>query len=254
MNFIFTIAGRGSRLSKAGIQVPKPLVKVKGKELFIWAMSSFHYSKNDNIYIISFKSHEIRKYLEKKIEIIYPQCNIYWQELNEITNGQLSTTIKAIDHFHIDGSIIIHNCDSYFNGKDLCKVDIEDSKDLFGIIPCFEANGEHWSFVKVKENNIAIKVKEKIRISNNCSIGTYFFSSTIQLKELANKYFNQIDSMTNEFYIAPLYDYAIKQGKKVIICEAPGAKVFGTADELAQAFDIELSQVIINNDPSRLSY
>ena len=60
--------------------------------------------------------------------------------------------------------------------------------------------------------------------------------------------------MTNEFYIAPLYDYAIKKGEKVMICEAPGAKVFGTADELAQAFGIDISHIIISNDPSGLSY
>ena len=247
MNFIFTIAGRGSRLWNAGLKVPKPLVKVKGKELLLWAMSSFDYSKIDNIYIISLESHGIRKKLEKRLSLIYPQCDIYWQELKEITNGQLETTIRVIDNFNINGPVIIHNCDSYFNGKDLCKMNLKNTKNIFGVIPCFKANGDHWSFVKANNNNVALEVQEKVRISSNCSIGTYFFSSSIKLKKLATNYFREFNSKTNEIYIAPLYNYAIKQAEIVHICEAPNAKVFGTADELAQAFGIELSEIISTN-------
>ena len=247
MNYIFTIAGLGSRLAKSGIKVAKPLIKVNGKELFLWAMSSFQYSNNDRIYIISLKSHNVKNKLEEKIKLIYPQCSIYWKELKEITSGQLSTTIKAIDFFNIKGPMIVHNCDSYFNGKKLCSNNTEYSKNNFGIIPCFEANGDHWSFVKVKDENIAIEVKEKIRISNNCSIGTYFFSSSKKLKELANESFKEINSVDTEMYIAPLYNYAIKKGESVKICDAPNAKVFGTADELSKAFEIEISEIIKNN-------
>ena len=49
---------------------------------------------------------------------------------------------------------------------------------LFGI-PCFYAKGSHWSFARSspEDGSLAIEVKEKLRISDNCSIGTYVFSS-----------------------------------------------------------------------------
>ena len=45
------------------------------------------------------------------------------------------------------------------------KNEVEDSKNLFGIIPCFEAKGDHWSFVKVKENNTLFEVSVPVKIA-----------------------------------------------------------------------------------------
>ena len=96
MNYLITAAGRGSRLIKKGIKPPKPLVIVNGIELLIWSLGSFNFSSKDKLYIVTQKKDRVKEYLHNKIEQIYPEIFINWLELDEITNGQLTTAIKAI--------------------------------------------------------------------------------------------------------------------------------------------------------------
>ena len=91
--------------------------------------------------------------------------------------------------------------------------------NIFGIIPCFEARGDHWSFAKSSnlDKNSAIEVREKVRISNNCSVGTYIFSSCEILVNLFEEYIKEYNPKNKEHYIAPIYQFAIEKNMKVII-------------------------------------
>ena len=99
MNYLITAAGRGSRLIKKGIKPPKPLVIVNGIELLIWSLGSFNFSSKDKLYIVTQRRDRVKEYLYKKIKKIFPEIFINWLELEEITNGQLTTAIKAIKYF-----------------------------------------------------------------------------------------------------------------------------------------------------------
>ena len=61
MNYLFTVAGRGSRFKKKGIKPPKPLIKVFGNELLIWSMNSFNYNSDDRIFIVTYKFHKVKE-------------------------------------------------------------------------------------------------------------------------------------------------------------------------------------------------
>ena len=145
MNYLITAAGKGSRLIKKGIKPPKPLVIVNGIELLIWSLGSFNFSSKDNLYIVTQKKDRVKEYLHNKIVQIFPEIYINWLELKEITNGQLTTAIKAIKYFSIKGKILIHNCDtSYKISQNLEGID----EYYFGAIPYFYSEGENWSFLK----------------------------------------------------------------------------------------------------------
>ena len=133
MNYLITAAGKGSRFLEKGLKTPKPLIKVFGNELLIWSLNSFNLNQEDKLFIITLKKHKVKKRLEKKLNNIYPYIEIYWLELNEMLSGQLLTSLKAIKDFKIDGSLIIHNCDTYFN-FDFKQLNYLSNKDLFGII------------------------------------------------------------------------------------------------------------------------
>ncbi len=40
MNIVMPMAGRGSRFADVGHRVPKPMIEVKGKPMYAWAMDS----------------------------------------------------------------------------------------------------------------------------------------------------------------------------------------------------------------------
>ena len=78
MNYIITAAGLGTRFLKNGIKPPKPLIKVKGIELLLWSINSFEFNNNDNLYIVSLKADKVKRLLENKISLLYPNINIFW--------------------------------------------------------------------------------------------------------------------------------------------------------------------------------
>lgn len=249
MNYLITSAGKGSRFLKEGIKPPKPLIKVYGNELLIWSINSFNFHKKDKLFIVTLKNHKVKKRLEKKIRHLYSEIEIFWLELEEMPNGQLLTAMKTISYFEISGPIIIHNCDTFhrLNIKEIQTI-LDD--DIFGIIPCFKGEGDHWSFVKKSndDSSNAIEVREKERISDNCSVGTYIFSSTKILTLIYQEYVKSKSINHNqEFFIAPIYQYAIEKNLKVKITEARSTKTFGTPYELIQSFDISFNELLGEN-------
>ena len=104
-----------------------------------------------------------------------------------------------------------------------------------GFIPCFNAPGDHWSFVSVDEAGRAVEVREKQRISDNCTIGAYWFSSCDLYERMYNEYYTDAANMEKgEKYVAPLYNHMISKGMKVGISVIDSRKVhvLGTPEEL----------------------
>ena len=247
MNYLITAAGLGSRFLKESIKPPKPLIKVKGMELLLWSLKSFEFKPKDNLYIVSLKRDKVKEILLKKINLLYPQINIYWLELEKHFNGQLLTSLDAINFFKIKGRILIHNCDTAY------KLQYEKIKDIFeknhfGIIPYFNSKGQNWSFIKIK-NNLIIEVKEKERISNNCSVGTYFFKDADEFYKLANQYLKEKQNNSpKEFFISPFYDYAISKNLKIYPIKCSNVMVYGTCSELLKTFDMSFNELLSEND------
>ena len=249
MNYLITCAGRGSRFLKDGIKPPKPLIKVLGNELLIWSLNSFKFNFEDNLFIVSLFKDQVKLKIEKKLKIIFPYISINWLEIDKLLPGQLITSIEAIKTFNIKGPLIIHNCDTYYSFN-IDEINKFLYKDIFGIIPSFKANGNHWSFVKTSESdfNQVISVSEKKRISDNCSVGTYIFSDTEIFLNLSNKYLEKQNSNKfSENFIAPIFQFALENDFKVKTITAENVKVFGTPEELLSNFQITRNELIGEN-------
>ncbi len=232
MIVIITMAGLGSRFRKAGYNVPKYMIEAKGKTLFEWSMDSLlGYNENVSKYIFVVRKEDdsadfIRtkcsEYNIKNIEII---------SIDYMTDGQASTCMLAIPSCEPDESIMVYNIDTYVEPYELNFKDIKGD----GYIPCFHADGTHWSFVKVDENGNAVEVREKVRISDNCTLGAYYFSTAKLFENLYDEYYSDKSKLEkNEKYIAPLYNLMIEKGMAVNIGIVDSNKihVLGTPEEL----------------------
>ena len=246
MNYLITAAGLGTRFLKERIKPPKPLVKVKGFELIFWSLQSFNFEPNDNLYIVSLKSDLLKEKINKKLHLIYPSLKIYWLELENCKNGQLLSALAAIRYFGIKNELLIHNCDTSFRLNNFEFNNLK-KQDIFGIIPYFISEGENWSFINVN-NGLIQEVKEKKRISDKCSVGTYYFREADIFAELAEDYISKNKNNLKEFYIAPIYDYAIKNSFNVLPIQCDSVMTFGTPKELIQSFRITHYELLSEND------
>lgn len=232
MNIIITMAGLGSRFREAGYNCPKYMIEAKGKSLFEWSMDSLvdYYPHVDKVLLVvrkednatQFICEKCRKYGIKSTKII---------EIDHLTDGQATTALIAVQQCDSKESIMIYNIDTYIEPYEMKYSDIRGD----GHIPCFHADGDHWSFVKLDEEQNVIEVREKVRISDNCTLGAYYFSSGELYKNLYDEYYADASHIEKkEKYIAPLYNFMIQMGMSVTmsIVDSEKVHVLGTPDEL----------------------
>lgn len=228
--FVITMAGKSQRFLDEGYLEPKYTLKAFDKTLFEWAVESFKNFFNKSKFIfVTMKSHNSRGFIEQKCKKIGIN-NYEILELTENTDGQATTAYLALKDANFDTSLIIHNIDTHISPEYLTNFNY---KGVDGMIPCFKMPGDQWSFVKVDNNFNAIKVAEKNRISDYCSIGTYYFSSVKVFIESYKKTYIDNKEVSKEKYIAPLYNSIISSKNKVKILVVPNEKivVLGTPQE-----------------------
>ncbi len=238
LTILITMAGLGSRFREAGYTVPKYQIEAKGKTLFEWSMESlagFQKPENDYIFVV-------RKE-DRAGDFIHGACekmgigNVRLVELDHTTDGQATTAMLAKPFWDEESGLLIYNIDTYVEAGQMNEEQIAGD----GFIPCFHAPGDHWSFARLDENGNVTEVREKQRISDNCTLGAYYFKTCALYEKLYNEYYSSEEKLEKgEKYVAPLYNYMISQGMEVriSIVDADKVHVLGTPAEL----DVFLAQ------------
>lgn len=232
LDIVITMARLGTRFKKAGYPEPKYMINVKGHTLFEWSMFSLKgYSPIVSHYIfIVRKENDVRQFIDsqcKKLGI----GEYHIIELDYLTDGQATTAMLANGIWNQEHRLLIYNIDTYVEAGELHYNQLRGC----GFIPCFNGQGDHWSFVRIGANEKALEVREKCRISSHCTLGAYYFETCRIYEELYHRYYkNNTDLEKGEKYIAPMYNDLIERGKDVYICNIDRRKVhvLGTPEEL----------------------
>lgn len=233
MTVIITMAGLGSRFRAAGYTCPKYQIEAKGKTLFEWSMDSLKgYAAYISQYIFVVRAEDGAKtFIAKKCA----ECGITKYkvlELDHMTDGQATTCLLALPYCGSESAILVYNIDTYVEPCELKYEDICGD----GYIPCFHAPGEHWSFVRLDADGRVAEIREKKRISDNCTLGAYYFSSAQLYQSLYDEYYGADTGMeSGERYIAPLYNRMVEKGMdvRIGIVDAQKVHVLGTPEEVA---------------------
>lgn len=241
MQTVITMAGLGTRFKKAGYTVPKYEIEVHGRSLFEWSMESLKgfYTPGDEYYFIVRAEDHAGDFIKSKWESITSGGKAHVIELDYMTDGQATTAMLASSEWKKDDSLLIYNIDTYVEAYAMKKEDIQGD----GFIPCFTAPGDHWSFVKLDDSGNATEVREKVRISDNCTLGAYWFSSCELYERMYNEYYSDGKNFEKgEKYVAPLYNHMIKKGMKVRISlvDQKCVHVLGTPEELLAFAETEI--------------
>ncbi len=233
MDIVITMAGLGSRFKQVGYCVPKYMIEVLGKTLFEWSLSSLSgFSGLNDYYFIVRKEDNASKFIQNKCQKLGLKQYVI-VELEQLTAGQAESVMMATPYWNPDKPLLIYNIDTFVEPNIMTIDEIHGD----GFIPCFYGDGDHWSFVKLNETGKAIEVREKQRISNNCTVGAYYFKSCNLYAKLYNEYYIHSNYLEmGEQYVAPLYNCLIKSGGDVYISIIPSENVhvLGTPDEVSE--------------------
>jgi dTDP-glucose pyrophosphorylase len=235
MTIIYTMAGRGKRFLKDGYKEEKYKIYVKDKPLLEYALISMTNLKiKEAIFVIRFDD-DNEEFINRFASLYYSNYQIY--RLKEESSGQAFTALQAMVNLNLQGPVLIFNIDTFIEPESLS---LNMFEKVDGSIPCFIAEGEHWSFVKTNTSGFAVEIAEKKRISSNCSIGLYYFATTEIYRVAYEETYIKTSSVTSEHYISTIYNFMVSNGNiiNVPIINHNKVQCLGTPKEVEEFLKI----------------
>ena len=223
---VLPMAGLSSRFFKAGYDVPKYMLSLHGATVFDHALGSFHgLFETDHFLIICRDVYDTPAFVRARAEMMgLPTQRIELVVLDRETARQAETVAIGLraSATNAEAPVTIFNIDTFRPG--FVHPKNFDVSEVDGYLEVFEALGDHWSFVRPKSGtDRVVEVAEKLRISDYCSDGLYYFRSAALYLELYAETVarNPAGLQGGEYYVAPLYNSAIAKGADIRMVHVP---------------------------------
>ncbi|ASG24261.1 glycosyltransferase family 2 protein [Nitrospirillum viridazoti] len=232
---IITMAGMGQRFRDAGYTVPKYRIEAHGRTLFAWSMLSLRsfIEAGSPFIFVALRQDGAEDFIREQAAALGIR-DVSLVELDALTDGQATSALAARDAVaHPDRPMLVYNIDTHVDPAHLPA----DAVRGDGWVPCFPGPGAAWSFARADEDGRIVELREKERISDDATVGLYWFSSfTLYARSYAEFFANPANMAKGEKYIAPLYNHLIRAGLPVYLHRMPFAAVvpLGTPAEVAR--------------------
>lgn len=211
LNVLIPMAGAGSRFAQQGYTFPKPLIEVNGKPMIQVVIENLNIDAH-YIFIVQ-REHYEQYNLKYLLNLIAPNCDIV--QIDGITNGAATSTLMARQFIDNDNPLVIANSDQFVEwNSNECMYSFA-ADDIDGGIVTFEATHPKWSYAKIGNTGFVTEVAEKKVISNNATVGIYYWKHGSDYVKYADDMIEKDIRVNNEFYVCPVFNQAIQDGKKI---------------------------------------
>jgi len=235
VNIIIPMAGNGSRFPKDKYPLPKPLIDVNGKPMISRAIKSlgfvgqWHFILRNNEFLEQTKS-----VLNSIVD------NPKFVVVDYETEGPAASVLLFKEYINNDQPLITANCDQIMNWN----VDLfYHNVNLYdGAVVTYYADTDKNSYAKIDKNGQVVEMREKQVISNISLNGIHYWKHGRFFVDSAEAMIAANDRAPNgEFYIAPTYNYMIKENLKVGIYHIPNEchNSVGVPEDLTQFINNE---------------
>lgn len=228
MNVLIPMAGAGSRFASAGYTFPKPLIEVNGKPMIQVVVENLNVDAHF-IFLVQ-KEHYEKYNLKQLLNLIAPGCDII--QVDGLTEGAACTTLLAKELINNNEPLMMANSDQFveWNSNEVLYAFTADNID--GGIVSFKATHPKWSFAKVGDDGFVSEVAEKNPISDDATVGIYYWSKGSDYVKYAEQMIEKNVRTNGEFYVCPVFNEAIGDGKKIRIKQIEKMWGIGTPEDL----------------------
>ncbi|MFH1470371.1 MAG: glycosyltransferase family 2 protein [Candidatus Micrarchaeota archaeon] len=213
LNILVPMAGKGSRFAQAGYTFPKPLIEVRGKPMIQVVIEDIRPSSEHRFIFICQKEHVEKYGVKELLQLISPGCIVI--AIDKVTEGAACTALLASDHIANEDELLIANSDQYVQMDINSMLEFARKEKLDGAILTFPATHPKWSFVKTDEKGYVVEVAEKKPISNEATVGIYYYKTGNIFVNAAKSMIRKNIRVNNEFYVCPAYNEMILEGLKI---------------------------------------
>jgi hypothetical protein len=238
---VLPMAGLSSRFFKAGYDIPKYMLDLHGQSTFLHALNSFNaFFGREKILIICRADYGTPDFVRTEcLKAGLSKADVELVVLDHETAGQAETVAVGLEQAKADQTepLTIFNIDTFRPG--FTHPTAYDLSAIDGYVEVFRGPGTHWSFVRPDLSDPAAlraaEVAEKVRISDLCSTGLYYFRDIALFQRLyapiAKK--DPATLQGGERYIAPLYNDAVGLGLDIryALIDTTDVQFCGTPEE-----------------------
>lgn len=228
MNIVIPMAGAGSRFPLEEYQVPKPLILVNGIPMIARAVESlglpgkYHFIVRNN------------EFLARTLEAINSVCiDPVIIAVDNVTEGAAVTALLCKKYIQGPEELVIANCDQIM-AWDSQKA-LQAMREYEGCVVTVKSQDPKHSYVKVNKKGEATSFAEKIVISDDALTGIHYWRHGHDFVASAEYMIaDDARSSNGEFYIAPTYNYMLKQKRRVGVYSIPESAIHfvGTPPDL----------------------
>jgi HAD superfamily hydrolase (TIGR01509 family) len=240
MKVLVPMAGNGSRFSQAGYTFPKPLIEVKGKPMIQVVVENLNIDAQF-IFVVQ-KEHYEKYHLKTLLNLISPGCEIV--QVDGVTEGAACTTLLAKEFINNDFPLLLSNSDQFIEWDSNEFMYSMSSDHIDGGILSFRSTHPKWSFAKLGPDGYVERVAEKEPISDIATVGVYYWSKGSDYVKYAERMIEKNIRVNNEFYVAPVFNQAIKDGKKIKTYDIARMWGIGTPEDLNTFLMSEISNKV----------
>lgn len=225
INIVIPMAGAGSRFAKAGYKKPKPFIDVLGKPMICHVLDNLDMPDAKFILLVR-KEHYDNE--PETIQWIKNNYNVEFVLIDKLTEGAACTVLHAHRLVNNDAPLLIANSDQIVDMNITDYINDSNARSLDGSVLCFQDDDTKWSYAKIDDNGYIVEIKEKVVISEHATVGIYYFAKGRIFVENAIDMFVRNERVNNEFYVAPVYNYAIDKGGRFGIYSIDMNQMHGT--------------------------
>ena len=228
LNVLIPMAGAGSRFEKAGYTFPKPLIDINGSPMIQVVVNNLNFDAN-HIFIARHEHRE--KYnLKSLLSLVSKNCHIV--DVDALTEGACCTTLLAKDLINNDNPLIIANSDQYVEWNTSEFMYKMQEQDVDAGMVTFKSTHPKWSFAKINDDGYVTEVAEKNPISDIATAGIYYWKRGRDYVKYAEQMISKNIRFNNEFYVCPVFNEAICDGKKIKTYDIEAMWGIGTPEDL----------------------
>jgi len=235
MNVLIPMAGAGSRFAAAGYEKPKPLIDVGGRPMIQVVVDNLSVDAN-YIFIVQ-KEHRENYNIDSVLKVIKPNCKVI--EVESLTEGAACTALLAKEFINNDQPLFFANSDQFVEWDPISFFYKMQESGCDGGIATFKSDHPKWSYAKTNEKNLVLEVAEKNPISDNATVGFYYWKKGSDFVKYAESMIEKNKRVNNEFYVCPVFNEAIADNKKIITFSIDRMWGLGTPEDLKVFLDNE---------------
>ena len=223
MIILIPMAGEGQRFRAAGYTKPKPLINVLGEPMIKRVMDNIGYC---GYYVLIAQLDHAAELRE-----VLPDTSVVW--INEKTSGAACTTLAAEKYINTSESLLIANCDQLVDNLGMAFMENwARCEEADGFLVTFCSQSPNHSYCKLDNRGWVTHVAEKDPVSHHANVGMYWWKHGSDYVEYCRQMIKKDIRTNGEFFICPVYNEAIADGKKILTCSVDGMHCLGTPEDL----------------------